>query len=55
MIYNLSINAMAVGDDPQVEAVAVRATGRFNMDVPAGTIIKSQQQLSSGGRRNGYD
>lgn len=37
---SFSMTAMAVGVDPQVEAVAVRATGWFNMDVPGGTIYE---------------
>jgi hypothetical protein len=44
-VSNFSMSAMAVGVDPQVEAVAVRATGRFNMDVPGGTIVKANSSF----------
>lgn len=40
-VSNFSATAMAVGSDSQIEAAALRATGRFNMDVPGGTIIKA--------------
>ncbi len=42
---NFSMTAMAVGEDPQVEAAAVFATGRFSMDVPGGTIVKANSSF----------
>ena len=42
---SFSITAIAVGVNPKVEAVAVRATGRFNMDVPGGTIVKANSSF----------
>ena len=39
---SLSIKAIAAESAPQeVEVTTVRATGRFNMDVPGGTIVKA--------------
>lgn len=42
---SFSMTAMAVGRGPQVETTAVRATGRFNMDVPGGTIVKANSSF----------
>lgn len=42
---SFSITAIAVGVNPKVEAVDVRATGRFNMDVPGGTIVKANSSF----------
>lgn len=44
-VSSFSTTAMAVGDDAQVEAVAIRATGRFNMEVPGGTIVKANSSF----------
>lgn len=47
-ISNFSMTAMATGVtgvDSQIESVAVRATGRFNMDVPGGTIVKANSSF----------
>lgn len=42
---SFSMTAMAVKAEPQDEAVALRATGRFNMDVPGGMIVKANSSF----------
>lgn len=42
---SFSMTALAAGEDTQVEAAAVFATGRFNMDVPGGTIVKANSSF----------
>lgn len=42
-ISSITMNVFAVEIEiPKVEAVVMRASGRFNMDVPGGTIIKAK-------------
>lgn len=43
---SLSMTAMAAtGTEPQTKTIVARATGRFNMNVPGGKIVKANSSL----------
>ena len=45
MMGSFNMTAMAVGADSQVEVTAVRATGRFNMEVPGGSLVRANSSF----------
>lgn len=45
MMGSLNMTAMAVGEDSQEEVATVRATGRFNLEVPGGSFVTANSSF----------